>query len=162
MLDIGSPRTTMMQSAAPLARFMFFCSLNYQVGSEVAAAQSSEACVAARYLWSSVAYHIARESIQDDGEIEWLLAVGSKLEMPMCVVQLDVTRRAQKKRLRARSVDGSGRYGVDDHAFWDFDDRMRLAFDRLRTTTSIPWHVLDTTSAGVESVGRQVELHTGA
>jgi thymidylate kinase len=152
-MDLIKP--TMLTSAAPLARFYFFLARNHQIAAEMAE-RDEPVRVCSRYLWSSVAYHVAREKMEDLSCVTELLILSEGLPMPHCIVQLDVSPATQASRIRPRAVDSRSRYGVAENSFLDFNQRMRTTFAELRRRTDIPWHVIDTSDLDLDEVAKQV------
>lgn len=154
-------KTQVLYNTHPLARLMFFMAGNIEVGLNANSVSAPKKhFVAVRFIWSTLAYHVALEKIKFEILEPYinLWANGGQLEhlLPSKVVFLDVAREEQIRRLHGRGDYESQGELVSSDSFDSFFKRLDEAYATILSLLSVPLEVIDTTGHSPEYVLNRV------
>jgi len=101
------------RSASAEAQFLFYLSANVQVSNDIAALRGNQPVVCVRYIYSTIAYHVAKGLSFDKA---MTIANLVNLETPVKIFLLDVSEPKQIERLSKRGFSEEDKRNFDKMA----------------------------------------------
>lgn len=139
-------KQSVLEETAPLARLYYFLASNIQISSMATEILATKSVVCDRYLWSTIAYHSAIESVPARDLVDFARPILRFLRMPDLVVFLQVNRQCQLSRAQNKVEDRLQRSLL-------LSDKFQLslaeAYERTRDLVRAPWLVVDNSNLSV-------------
>lgn len=141
-----------LENGAPLARFCYFLASNLQISSMAREILTKKSVVCDRYLWSTIAYHSAIESISPQKIVRIVEPLLPAFLIPSCLIYLKVDRQTQLSRANGRADDRLQRGLLLSE---NFQQRLTMAYEEIKNVLNAPRIEVDTSELTVsESLKR--------
>ena len=143
-------KQSVLECAAPLARFCYFIASNTQISKMASDVLANQPVVCDRYIWSTIAYHSAIENIPPQGLVNIVEPLIGSLRMPNLVVFLRVSRQAQLVRAKNKVDDQLQRNLLVSERF---QQELNEAYEKTKELIQAPCIEVDTSESSIsESV----------
>ena len=135
----GEIKADVLTKCVPAARLLYFLAGNVHAGA--IAAQANSAVVAVRYVWSTLAYHMAIYGTPLEELAHVVEVVRREIPLPDLVVYLDVDRENQLLRVKGRPDDV---LQTELMSSAQFQENLRKAYAAAKEMLPARWMEIDT------------------
>jgi len=146
-------KQAVIERATPFANFLFFMASNAQLASLVRENTSTDAIVCVRYVWSSIAYHVALGGLTREEVSSFWKAFAHKFQIPGLAIFLSASDPERQRRFALKS-EPVFQSGLQNNEV--FQRRLKGEYSFARKLVSWPSLDIDTTSEPPEVIVDQV------
>jgi len=146
-------KQAVIERGTPFANFLFFMATNTQIASLVRKNRSAKATICVRYVWSSIAYHVALGGIKRREATAFWKIFSHKFQLPNLVVFLH-TSDFERERRFATKKDPTFQMKLQKNKI--FQKRLIREYSFARKLIYSPSTDIDTTSVSPQMVAEKL------